>query len=155
MTRLALLHHLGFAAMLALLSAGTVRLMIAARLLDHPNERSSHERPTPKGGGVGILVAFLAGIVVLYLTASFSRIAEPYFLGVIAASAGIAVVAFLDDMFDWPFTVKLAAQLLAALAAVGSGVYVQNYRLPYVGPLYVGWIGGPPRSPGSSSSPTR
>lgn len=143
MTRLALLHHLGFALTLALLSAGTVRLMIAARLLDHPNDRSSHDRPTPKGGGVGIVVAFLVGIVVLYLVASFSRIANQYFLGVIAASAGIAVVAFLDDMFDWPFTVKLTAQLLAALAAVGTGVYVQNYRLPYVGGLYLGWIGGP------------
>ncbi len=143
MTRLALLHHLGFALTLALLSAGTVRLMISARLLDHPNERSSHDRPTPKGGGVGIAVAFLVGIVVLYLVASFSRIADQYFLGVIAASVGIAVVAFLDDMFDWPFTVKLGAQLLAALAAVGTGVYVQNYRVPYLGPLYVGWIGGP------------
>ena len=88
MTRLALLHHLGFALTLALLSAGTVRLMISARLLDHPNERSSHDRPTPKGGGVGIVVAFLVGIVVLYLAASFSRIADQYFLGVIAASVG-------------------------------------------------------------------
>jgi Fuc2NAc and GlcNAc transferase len=28
-------------------------------LLDHPNERSSHKEPTPKGGGIGILAALL------------------------------------------------------------------------------------------------
>ncbi len=117
--------------------------MIAARIMDHPGARKSHDDPTPKGGGVGIVVAFLTGIVVLYWFASFSRIANQYFLGVIAASAGIALVALLDDIRDWPFTIKLSAQLLAALAAVGTGVYVQDYRLPYVGPLYVGWIGGP------------
>jgi len=142
-TTLALLHHLGFALVLALLSALTVRLMIAVQLIDEPNHRKSHAVPTPKGGGVGIVVAFLTGIVVLYCVASFSRIANQYFLGVIAASAGIALVALLDDICDWPFTIKLGAQLLAALAAVGTGVYVQNYRLPYIGPLYLGWIGGP------------
>ena len=26
---------------------------------------------------------------------------------------------------------------------MGSGIYVVDYRLPYVGPLYVGWVGAP------------
>jgi UDP-GlcNAc:undecaprenyl-phosphate/decaprenyl-phosphate GlcNAc-1-phosphate transferase len=142
-THLALFHHLVFAACLALLSAATVRLMISARVMDHPDPRKSHDLATPKGGGIGIVVAFLVGVVVLYEFAQFSRLAEPYFLGVIAASALIAVVSFLDDLSDWPFTVKLVAQLLAALAAVATGVYVRDYRFPYVGPLYVGWLGGP------------
>jgi UDP-GlcNAc:undecaprenyl-phosphate/decaprenyl-phosphate GlcNAc-1-phosphate transferase len=46
-------------------------------------------------------------------------------------------------MFDWKFTVKLAAQVLAAMVAVASGIYVVDYRLPYVGPLYVGWLAAP------------
>jgi UDP-GlcNAc:undecaprenyl-phosphate/decaprenyl-phosphate GlcNAc-1-phosphate transferase len=143
MTTLALIHHLAFAAMLALLSAGVVRLMISARLVDHPGDRKAHALPTPKGGGVGIVVAFLTGILVLYWFAQFARIANPYFIGVIAASAGIAAVALLDDICDWPFTIKLSAQLLAALAAVASGIYAQDYRVPYLGPLYIGWIGAP------------
>ncbi len=143
MTAFGLFRHLVFAAALALLSAVVVRLMIGARLMDHPDPRKAHPLATPKGGGVGIVTAFLVGIVLLYAFAHFSRLAEPYFLGVIAASALIAVVSFLDDICDWPFAVKLSAQLLAALAAVATGVYVRDYRLPYVGPLYVGWIGGP------------
>ena len=143
MTLAALLRHLVFAVLLALLSAAVVRLMIAARLLDHPDPRKVHTAETPKGGGVGVVVAFLVGIGVLYRFAEFARLADQYFVGVIEASVAIAVVAFLDDLFDWKFTVKLAAQVLAALVAVGSGIYVVDYRLPYVGPLYIGWLAAP------------
>jgi len=37
--------------------------------------------------------------------------------------------------------VKLAAQVVAALMAVASGLYVTEYRVPYVGPLDLGWLG--------------
>ncbi len=143
MTIGAILRHLVFAAGLACLSALIVRGMISARVMDQPNSRKSHERPIPKGGGVGIVVAFMSGLWALYVFAEFARLAQPYFLGVIAASFAIAVVAFLDDMADWPFAVKLAAQLLAALAAVGTGVYVRDYRIPVLGAYFVGWFGGP------------
>ena len=143
MTLLALLRHLAFAGSLALLSAGVVRLMIGIGVMDTPDARKSHLRPTPKAGGVGVVVAFLVGVAVLYQVAAFSRLADPYFRGVIAASAAIAVVAFLDDLYDWPFTVKLGAQVLAALVAVGSGLYVEVYRIPYFGPLDIGWLGIP------------
>jgi UDP-GlcNAc:undecaprenyl-phosphate GlcNAc-1-phosphate transferase len=143
MTLIAVLRHLAFAAGLAALSAAVVRLMIAVRVLDRPNERSAHRVPTPKGGGVGIVAAFLVGVVVLYRYAEFARLADPYFLGVIGAATAIALVAMLDDLRDWPFTVKLGAQVLAALVAVGSGLYLHNYRLPYLGGFYVGWVGVP------------
>jgi UDP-GlcNAc:undecaprenyl-phosphate/decaprenyl-phosphate GlcNAc-1-phosphate transferase len=143
MTSAALLRHLAFAVTLALLSAAVVRAMIAVRVLDRPNARKVHTRATPKGGGVGIVAAFLVGIAVLYQFAAFARLADPYFVGVIEASVAIAIVAFLDDLFDWKFTVKLAAQVLAALVAVGSGLYVADYRIPYIGALPAGWLAAP------------
>ncbi len=143
MTLEALFHHLGFATLMALLSAGVVRAMIRVAVMDQPDARKSHDRPTPKGGGVGIVVAFLVGVAILYELAQFSRLADPYFRGLIAAAAAIALVAFLDDVWDWPFTVKLGAQILAALAAVGTGLYVEVFRIPYVGALDIGWFGVP------------
>jgi UDP-GlcNAc:undecaprenyl-phosphate GlcNAc-1-phosphate transferase len=62
---------------------------------------------------------------------------------VIEASVAIAVVALLDDLYDWKFTVKLAAQVLAAVVAVASGIYVVDYRVPYMGPIYIGWLAPP------------
>ena len=141
MTLAAFLRHLGFAALLMLLSAATVRMMIAVRVMDTPEARKAHDRPIPKGGGVGIVLTFLVGIAVLYRFAEFTRLADPYFRGVIEASVAIALVAFLDDLFDWPFIVKLGAQLLAALVAIGSGLYVTDFRIPYLGPLPAAWVG--------------
>jgi UDP-GlcNAc:undecaprenyl-phosphate GlcNAc-1-phosphate transferase len=143
MTLVAVLRHLAFAAGLAMLSAAVVRMMIAVRVLDRPDPRKAHTLATPKGGGVGVVVAFLVGIVVLYRYAAFARLADPYFVGVIEASLAIAVVAFLDDLYDWKFTVKLTAQVLAALVAVASGLYVVVYHVPYTGPLSIGWLAAP------------
>lgn len=143
MTLQAVLRHLAVVAGLAVLSAIVVRIMIAVRVMDRPGERKAHAEATPKGGGVGIVVAFLAGIAGLYQYAEFARLADPYFRGVIEASVAIAIVAFLDDIFDWRFTVKLAAQILAALVAIGTGLYVEEYRLPYIGVVHLHWLGIP------------
>jgi Fuc2NAc and GlcNAc transferase len=40
-------------------------------LLDKPNSRSSHETVTPKGGGIGILVAFFVCSIILSIPKSF------------------------------------------------------------------------------------
>ncbi len=133
MTRVALIHHLLFCAVLAGVSAALVRGMIRVRLLDAPDARKAHDQPTPKGGGVGIVAAFLIGIAVLYGFASFSRLANGYFIGVIVASVAIALVSLADDLWSFPFTVKLAAQIAAASAALVSGLYVHLFNLPGIG----------------------
>ncbi len=141
MTLTAFARHIAFALLLAGISAALVRLMIDLGVMDRPDPRKSHHRPTPKSGGVGIVAAFLLGTATLYEFAFFSRLADPYFRGVILASALIAIVAFLDDLRDWPFAVKLAAQIAAALAALASGLYVRVYHLPYLGAVDLGGLG--------------
>ncbi len=139
----ALTTHLLFAAALAGLSALLVWMMIHLRVMDTPDARKAHTRPIPKSGGIGVVVAFMVGILVLYEVAAFARIADPYFRGVILAAAAIAVVSFLDDVYDFPFLVKLAVQIGAALAAIGSGIWVEIYTLPFIGPVNAGWFGIP------------
>lgn len=141
MTDIAFLRHLLFCTGLAGVSAMVVRATIDARVMDQPDARKAHTSPTPKGGGVGVVVAFMLGISVLYGFADFSRIADPYFRGLILASIAIAVVSYLDDLGDWPFIVKLGAQILAALAAIGSGLYVTEIRVPFIGAVELGWFG--------------
>jgi UDP-GlcNAc:undecaprenyl-phosphate GlcNAc-1-phosphate transferase len=141
MTRQAFLDHLLFAAGLAALSALLVRLMIAFPILDHPDHRKAHSRPTPKGGGIGIVGAFVAGMLVLFLTARFARVADTQFIGVILAAVAIAIVSLLDDLKDFRFVVKLAAQALAALVAIGSGLVVSRLAIPWVGVVELGLLG--------------
>ena len=133
---------------LAGLSAGVVRLMVGVGVMDlpdagRPGARKAHARPVPKGGGVGVVAAFLVGTVILYRYAEFARLADPYFRGVILAAAAIALVAFLDDIRDWPFAIKLGAQVAAAAVAVGSGLVVDRLNLPGLGPVTLGWAGVP------------
>ncbi len=55
----------------------------APACMDRPDARKAHSHPTPKGGGVGIVVAFLLGITrALSATRDFARLADPYFRGV-------------------------------------------------------------------------
>ena len=141
LTAYAVATHIAFCAALALLSAAAVWGMTRVGAIDMPGDRSSHSRPTPKGGGVGIVLAFLVGVLVLYRYAEFSRIADPYFRAVICAAVGIAAVAFLDDLLYWPASAKLLAQVAAALLAVGGGLSLPFLRLPGFGTVPLGWLG--------------
>ncbi|GAB0115660.1 glycosyltransferase family 4 protein [Acidisoma sp. C75] len=138
MTLHAVLTHALFLLCLTLLSAAAVRGMIALGVMDHPEGRKAHERPTPKLGGVGIVLAYLLGIIILYRYAQFARLADPYFRGMILSAFLIAIVALLDDIYDYRFIVKLAAQVVAALSAVLTGLYVAAYHLPYIGGVAAG-----------------
>jgi UDP-GlcNAc:undecaprenyl-phosphate GlcNAc-1-phosphate transferase len=136
----ALLQHLAFALLLALLSAGAVRLMIAYPILDKPNARSAHKVPTPRGGGVGVVMAFVVGMIVLYQVAQFARIAERQFLGVILAAVAIAAVALVDDIRAISARFRLVAQCAAALVAVASGLAITRLAMPWGTVVELGWL---------------
>lgn len=124
---------------LCALSALIVRLMIGAGRIDEPGPRSSHTSPTPKGGGVGILAAFVTGLVLL----GASHGASLALAGLLAASCGLALVAFLDDLKDWPFWTKLAAQSAASCLVIACGITLTALPLPVLGFTRLGLLGAP------------
>ena len=137
----AILTHLGFALFLALVSAGCVVLMIRFPILDHPDARKAHLHPTPKGGGVGVVVAFMIGMLALFVIADIARLVPLQFLGVILAALAMAGVALADDARDFRFVVKLAAQAGAAVVAVASGLVLERLAVPVLGEVQLGWFG--------------
>ena len=137
------LIHLGFAGLLAAVSAMGVRLMLARPILDHPDARKAHDQPTPKGGGVGVVAAFMLGMAVLYATADFARIAEPRFIGVIGAALAIALVALADDVRNFGFAIKLGAQCAAAAVAIACGLVLDSLAVPVLGVVPLGWLAMP------------
>ena len=114
---------------LTALSALAVRFMIGRGVLDVPGRRSSHDRPTPKGGGVGIALAVVLGLVGAVATGRAGPDLVPVF-GLAIAVVLIGVVAWADDLRQFGFAWKLAAQLAAALVLVASGFVLRR-----VGPL--------------------
>lgn len=70
------------------------RYALASSLMDVPNARSSHSVPTPRGGGVAIVICFLLAVLGLALTGHVDS-ATAYAL--CGAGGLVAVVGFLDD----------------------------------------------------------
>lgn len=71
------------------------RYALARSLMDIPNERSSHVIPTPRGGGVAIVLVYLLG---LFAAREFGLgVANNVFWGVLGAGGFTALLGFLDD----------------------------------------------------------
>lgn len=106
-------------ALVALLSlAGTgllVLLLRRAQILDHPNERSSHSRPTPKGGGL-----LLMPLVIAAWSWWALQEGQPELWPLLAAAAALCLLSWRDDLKSLPAVLRLGAQGLA----VALGLYL-------------------------------
>lgn len=77
------------------------------RLTDIPNDRSSHTRPTPKGGGIGILCSFILASVV-------SGISPVIW----ASASGLSLISFYGDFVHVSRRLRLLIQIIASCLCV-------------------------------------
>lgn len=119
------------------------------RLLDHPNERSSHTRPTPRGGGLPLVVVVLGAWLLFLLSVNGVRSREYLALG--TALAAVGTVSWLDDLFTLRFKTRLAVHVVAALlvlavapppALVTIGDLPPLPLGPFAWPLAIIWLAG-------------
>ena len=80
---------------------------IRLSLMDHPNERSSHKTVTPKGGGIGILAAFL-------FCSLYTKISYWFW----APAAGVSVLGLFTDRFEISPQPRLIIQFIAGIITV-------------------------------------
>jgi UDP-N-acetylmuramyl pentapeptide phosphotransferase/UDP-N-acetylglucosamine-1-phosphate transferase len=94
--------------------------------LDHPNERSLHDTPTPRTGGLAIVASFaLAQLPVLWLYGvSWGGFA------VAVAVAMVLVVSLADDLRDMSVTVRLSVQAGAAVVLIVFDFSLRDAVLP-------------------------
>lgn len=130
--------------LLVALAGGLTSLMRRLGVVDRPNERSSHDRPVPRSGGVAIVATTYAGVaIVLWMqggpVASFPQVA-----GIGVAGAIFAFAGFLDDLGRLrSFRSKLAFQTVGACVMFPFGVVIQTLPLPFFGSVPLGWLGYP------------
>ena len=118
-------------------------------VLDAPNERSSHWSVRPRGGGLVIVVAGLAGIALVQAATSA---ADWQSLGGYCVGAAIvAVVSWVDDVRSVHWAARLTAQGIAAAILIGTGTVFQVVNVPgQATSTSAGW-GRRSRSCGSSA----
>jgi len=104
-----------------------IRYAVPLRLVAAPNERSSHSRPTPTGGGIGIaLGALVAGLPLIDH--------DPRsIVGLLVISACFALLGLWDDIRPLPAVFRLLAQFLL----IGAGM-IAYFALPPLG-HYSAW----------------
>ncbi len=121
------LFAFGVAALIAwLLVPVAERIAWQIGAVDYPNERSLHEKPTPKLGGLAIFVAVVVSTVLFLPWAQQTQ-------ALLVGALVITVVGVLDDVFDLPALVKLGGQTVAAAIPVFNGVNASAFTLPFVG----------------------
>ena len=77
--------------------------------MDYPNERSLHVIPTPRVGGIGIIVGVSAAAMLIQLSALW-----PFILGALA----LAVISLLDDYQNLPVSLRLLAHVAVAIGCL-------------------------------------
>ena len=124
------------------------------RLVDHPNERSLHERPVSRSGGLAILAGVAAGLATVAFArpAAFLEPLAPGYGWVLAGALIIAAVSFTDDVRRVSPAVRIVSHLAAAACVVLAGLSAERIVLPgtvlHLGPaagaaftvLFVAWL---------------
>jgi UDP-N-acetylmuramyl pentapeptide phosphotransferase/UDP-N-acetylglucosamine-1-phosphate transferase len=124
-----------------LLTCLTTRLLIPIlahrEILDCPNERSSHQVPTPRGGGIAVIGSTLLAWVVFARTESMPS----GVFGIVLGAVLLAAVSWFDDLRGLSPIVRLLAQA----AAVAVGILVlpgprDLFYLAAIGFVWIWWI---------------
>lgn len=84
------------------------------KILDIPNNRSSHFSPTPRGGGLAIVICWYIGITFLYFTHEIeSKLYFAFLSGII-----LAIISLVDDIISLKPAFRLLAQFISAIIAL-------------------------------------
>ena len=106
------------------------------QIMDHPNERSSHSMPTPRGGGLAIVLIVMGAGGWSASEAGLDRS-----LVYLISGAVIAWLGWRDDVHSLSPRVRFTVQgLVAAVSIYGLG-YFKFVTIPLFGELYLGWVG--------------
>jgi UDP-GlcNAc:undecaprenyl-phosphate/decaprenyl-phosphate GlcNAc-1-phosphate transferase len=122
-------------------TAVSIRLSMAPAvrigLVDHPNHRKRHEGAIPLVGGLALLVGFAAGWAL-----APSGLGTHWFL--LLGTGVIAAVGLFDDLYHVSSRIRLAVQLLVALAVVLGGFQIDSLgNLLGTGAIHLGWLSVP------------
>ncbi len=116
-------------------------LTLQHNILDIPNERSSHLTPTPRGGGLAIVLITLLSIALLiFIKPHWPIHGLP---GIFSGAILVAGISLWDDIHPLPFWIRLAVHIAVAGIVVFLTGKWEIVDVPYFRTLNLGWIGIP------------
>ena len=118
----------------------TIRLANRVGAIDLPDKRRVNEQPTPRLGGIAVIVGFLVSCIYLISVMTLENTLdlfgeEQYFHKLLGLFLGILVLfifCFIDDVKGLPAIIKLIGQTIAAIIVVVFGIQINNINIPFL-----------------------
>jgi UDP-GlcNAc:undecaprenyl-phosphate GlcNAc-1-phosphate transferase len=105
---------------------------VGKEIQDFPNERSLHDAPVPRIGGVGLMAGILSGWALMFKSLAW---------WVVLPAIMLFAISMLDDARGLPVHRRLLAHFIAAaILVIGSGVLWQSMILALLVLLYTVWM---------------
>ena len=106
------------------------------QILDEPNERSSHSKPIPLGGGLAIVLIVLATGAWVADEIDWKR----SLIYIVSASI-IAWMGWRDDVHKLPALFRLIVQSIIAIVSIWGMGYFKVVAVPLIGDVQLGIVG--------------
>ncbi len=121
---------------------------LAKNIMDIPNSRSSHNVPTPRGGGIAFIIAFL---LALPFIAYFGFTVLPVSVALVGSGLLVATLGFFDDRGHVPAHFRLLGHFSASIFALhclggmptvlfAGGTLHAGFFLNCLAAFYLVWI---------------
>lgn len=115
---------------------------------DEPDPRRVHQGRIPRLGGIAVVVAFFASLLILFAfeKSSLGRllVGEPVLVGgLFVGGVGAALLGAVDDLKGVRALHKLLAQVGLATVAYACGFCIDAVALPWIGTVEFGLFGLP------------
>jgi UDP-N-acetylmuramyl pentapeptide phosphotransferase/UDP-N-acetylglucosamine-1-phosphate transferase len=110
--------------------------------LDHPNERSLHDIPIPRTGGVAMIGSLSLGIIAAH---AFGLLLGWVYLEswILGMTILLGLVSFMDDRGGVPVWFRLGCQFSAsAILVLGAELILPAIEFPLLGTVELRWVAG-------------
>jgi UDP-GlcNAc:undecaprenyl-phosphate/decaprenyl-phosphate GlcNAc-1-phosphate transferase len=104
-----------------------------------PDERHVHLEPTPRGGGLAMMIGLIGAFLTAASLDEFAGVmaARTEMVGVVVAAGVIWSVGFIDDVREISAPAKIAGMVLAGSVMSLTGVSILFFRVPFFDLLFL------------------
>lgn len=111
--------------------------------MDAPDARKVHKKPIPRIGGLGIYIAFMAGVLATLQLDMLPEDVQSGVIGLLIGATLIVILGLVDDYKNLPPKVKLLGQIIAAGVLVAFGVQIDFIADPFGDYFYLEYFAIP------------
>ncbi len=99
-------------------------------ILDKPNYRKIHDKPIPKGGGIGIFIPVIILELMNFLFFRATITLDVYkFFTILLVTFTLMILGIIDDKYDLGSNIKLFIQIILTLLTLGSGIRFHTFDI--------------------------